>query len=219
MAKFKNILVIGLGMMGGSLCRSIKKNNVSEKISAYDINKKSLDYAFKNKMIDYVVHEFKSMPHPDLIIICTPLSSYLEIFKQILACVKNKTTITDIGSSKGKTHNKITNLIKNTNHTFLSSHPMVGSECSGIKNHSKDLYDDKVVFLIDKHHSSRTMYTKVRNFWRSMGARTYDIESKKHDLLMSQTSHIAHLMAYIFMESLPQSAIDKKSTTSSRRRY
>ena len=209
--KFKNILIIGLGMMGGSLCRSIKKNKISEKISAYDINKKSLDYAFKNKIIDFVVDDYKLIPHPDLIIICTPLSSYLDIVKQTLSCVKKKTILTDIGSSKGKTHNKIIKLVKNTNCSYLSSHPMVGSECSGIRNHEKDLYNNKVIFLIDKHHSSKSTYTKVRNFWTSTGALTYDIDSKKHDLLMSQTSHIAHLMAYIFMESLPQSTIDKKN--------
>ena len=211
MAKLKNTLIIGLGMMGGSLCRSIKNNKVSEKISAYDTNKKSLDYALKNKMIDHAVYDYKSIPNPDLIIICTPLSSYLDIVKQILASVNNKTIITDIGSSKGIIHNKVTKLVNTTNCTFLSSHPMVGSECSGIKNHTKDLYNNKVVFLIDKHRTSKATYTKVRNFWKSIGALTYDIDSKKHDLLMSQTSHIAHLMAYIFMGSLPQSAIDKKN--------
>ena len=65
MKKFKNILIIGLGMMGGSLCKSIKKNNVSEKISGYDVDVDTLEYAKNNKIIDFIVKDYDMMPHPD----------------------------------------------------------------------------------------------------------------------------------------------------------
>tara|TARA_B100000035_G_scaffold311888_1_gene322255 strand:+ start:12976 stop:13818 length:843 start_codon:yes stop_codon:yes gene_type:complete len=204
-----NILIIGLGMMGGSLCKSIKKNKISKKISAFDNNKSSITFALKNKLIDHQVTDFEKMQHPDLVILCTPLSSYLSVIKKLVSTINKKTMITDIGSSKGLLHNKIIRLVSDSNISYVSSHPMTGSEKSGIKYHRIEMFKNKVVFIVDKKSSSKIQYLKLKKFWELMGAITYDIDSKTHDLLMSQTSHIAHLMSYIFMDSLPQSIIDK----------
>jgi len=209
MIKFNNILIIGLGMMGGSLCKSIKKHKLAEKISAFDIDQDALTYALKNKFINYQVNDLGKMKHPDLIIICTPLSSYISVVKKLLLTVKKSTLVTDIGSSKGGVHRTITKLFHNSNKTFLSSHPMVGSEKSGVKFHRNDMYKNKVVFILDKDSVSRRSYTKLKNFWECIGSVTHEIDSKTHDLLMSQTSHIAHLMSYIFVKSLPQSILNE----------
>ena len=209
MPKFKNILIIGLGMMGGSLCKSIKKNKLSKKISAFDTDQDALSYALKNRIIDHKVTNLSKMEHPDLVIICTPLSSYRSIAKKILHTVKKSTLVTDIGSSKGSTHRTITKLFHDSNKSFLSSHPMVGSEKSGVKFTRSDMYKNKVVFILDKHSSSKSSYLKLKSFWESIGSITHEINSKTHDLLMSQTSHIAHLMSYIFVKSLPQSILNE----------
>ena len=76
MIKYNNILIVGLGMMGASLCKSIKKNKISKKITGFDTNSKSLDYALKNKIIDNAVSKICHIDHPDLIVLCTPVSSY-----------------------------------------------------------------------------------------------------------------------------------------------
>ena len=146
--------------MGGSLCKSIKKHKLAEKISAFDINQDALTYALKNKFINYQVNDLGKMKHPDLIIICTPLSSYISIVKKLLLTVKKSTLVTDIGSSKGGVHRTITKLFHDSNKTFLSSHPMVGSEKSGVKFHRNDMYKNKVVFIDDKDSLSRRSYIK-----------------------------------------------------------
>ena len=209
MPKFNNILIVGLGMMGGSLCKSIKKNKLAKKISAFDTDQDALSYALKNRIINYKVTDLGKMEHPDLIIICTPLSSYINIVKKILIAVKKSTLVTDIGSSKGSVHRTITKLFHNSNKCYLSSHPMVGSEKSGVKFNRKDMYKNKVVFILDKDSSSEKTYYKLKNFWESIGSITHEIDSKTHDILMSQTSHIAHLMSYIFVKSLPQSILNE----------
>ena len=209
MVKFNNILIIGLGMMGGSLCKSIKKNKLSTKISAFDTDEDALTYALKKKIINFKVTDLGKMEHPDLIIICTPLSSYLSIVKKILISVKKSTLVTDIGSSKGGVHRMVTKLFHDSNKTFLSSHPMVGSEKSGVKSNRKDMYRNKVVFILDKDRASKRSFLILKNFWESIGSVTHEIDSKTHDLLMSQTSHIAHLMSYIFVKSIPQSILNE----------
>jgi prephenate dehydrogenase len=86
---------------------------------------------------------------------------------------------------------------------------MVGSEKSGVHNNQSDMYKDKIIFLIDKSKCSHSSYILLNRFWKSLGSHTHNVTKKKHDILMSDTSHISHLMSYIFMQSLPQSIIDR----------
>ena len=76
----------------------------------------SITYALKNKLIDYQVTDFKNMQHPDLVILCTPLRSYVSVIKKLIETINKKTLITDIGSSKGAVHKKIIHLVNGTKH-------------------------------------------------------------------------------------------------------
>tara|TARA_B100001063_G_scaffold219632_1_gene223913 strand:- start:1289 stop:2137 length:849 start_codon:yes stop_codon:yes gene_type:complete len=206
--KYNNILIIGLGMMGASLCRSIRRYKISKQITGFDSNKKSLNFALKGKLIDIGISELENIDHPDLIILCTPISSYPGLTSKLSKLVTEKSLLTDIGSSKGTVHSKMYRILSKTKIDYLSSHPMVGSEKSGINNNQSDMYKNKIIFLIEKSKCSHSVYIALNDFWKSLGAQTHNITKKQHDTLMSQTSHIAHLMSYIFMQSLPQSIID-----------
>ena len=208
MKKYNNILVCGLGMMGASLCKSIKRHKIAIRISGFDDNADTLEYAQKNKIIDTAHEDLYKIDHPDLVILCTPISTYPYIIEQIIKSIKKKTTLTDIGSSKGNPHLEITKKLSKTKIDYLSSHPMVGSENSGIKYSKSNMFENKIVFIIDKMTVKQSIYSDINSFWLSIGAITHDIEKKKHDDLMAKTSHISHLMSYIFMQSLPQSVID-----------
>lgn len=208
MTKYNNILIIGLGMMGASLCKSIKKNKISKKVIGFDNNLKILDYALKNKIVDKAISKLSDTDHPELIILCTPVSSYEELTLKLSKIVIKKSILTDIGSSKGNMHNNIYKILSKTKISYLSSHPMVGSEKSGIRNYQLDMYKNKIIFLIDKSRCSNSTYKSLNNFWKSLGSLTYNLTKNQHDILMSQTSHISHLMSYIFMQSLPQSVIN-----------
>ncbi len=200
--------MIGLGMMGASLCKSIKKSKISKKITGFDTNPKSLNYALKNKIVDITISKISDIDNPDLIILCTPVSSYEGLTSKLSKLVTKKSILTDIGSSKGNIHNNIYKILSKTKISYLSSHPMVGSEKSGVQNNQSDMYKDKIIFLIDKRKCSNSTYKSLNNFWKSLGSFTYNLTKNQHDTLMSQTSHISHLLSYIFMQSLPQSIIN-----------
>jgi prephenate dehydrogenase len=208
MATLNNVLVIGLGMMGASLCSSIRKNKLSKNIIGYDLSNKNLSYAKKKRVIDEALTNISKMTNPDLIILCTPSSTYENITSEIIKYVSKKIILTDIGSSKGKVCSNIYKLTAKSKIEYLSSHPMTGSEKTGPGNLISDMFLNKVVFLIDKSKCSRSTYTKLSSFWKSLGSHTYDLDKKEHDILMSETSHISHLMSYVFMQTLPQRIID-----------
>ena len=195
-------------MMGASLCRSIKKYKISKKITGFDTNSKSLDYVLKNKIVDDAISTINDIDNPDLIILCTPVSSYEVLASKLSRLVTKKSILTDIGSSKGNIHNNIYKILSKTKISYLSSHPMVGSEKSGVQNNQSDMYKNKIIFLIDKTKCNISTYKSLNNFWKSLGSLTHNLTKNQHDALMSQTSHISHLMSYIFMQSLPQSIIN-----------
>ena len=184
MIKYNNILIVGLGMMGSSLCKSIKKYRISKKITGFDSNQKSLDYALKTKLIDTALSKLNDIEHPDLIVLCTPISTYTELISKLSKLVTKKSVLTDIGSSKGNLHNKIYKILNSTKISYLSSHPMVGSEKSGVHNNQSDMYKDKIIFLIDKSKCSHSSYISLNRFWKSLGSFTHNVTKKKHDIFM-----------------------------------
>lgn len=195
-------------MMGASLCKSIKKYKIAKKVSGFDRDLTTLNFASENKIVDIAYNTLDNLDHPDLIILCTPISAYNEITNQISKSINKKTIMTDIGSSKGNSYQKIIKKLSQSKIDYLSSHPMVGSEKSGIRFSKTNMFENKIVFIIDKNNASRSTYNDINSFWLSIGANTHNINKNQHDDLMAQTSHISHLMSYIFMESLPQSVID-----------
>jgi prephenate dehydrogenase/cyclohexadieny/prephenate dehydrogenase len=208
MTTLNNVLVIGLGMMGASLCSSIRKNKLSKNIIGYDLSKRNLNYAKKKKVIDEALISLPKINNPDLIILCSPLSTYANITSEIVKYTSKKIILTDIGSSKGKITSNIYKLIAKSKVEYLSSHPMAGSEKTGPSNLISDMFRNKVVFLIDKTKCSKSTYIRLSSFWKSLGSHTYDLDKNEHDILMSETSHISHLMSYVFMHTLPQRIIN-----------
>ena len=80
-------------MMGASLCKSIKKNKISKTITGFDTNSKSLDYALKNKIVDNAILKICHINHPDLIILCTPVSSYEQLTLKLSKIVIKKSIL------------------------------------------------------------------------------------------------------------------------------
>ena len=115
--------IIGLGFMGGSLAKSLKKSNKVKEILAYDTNFNSLKNAYNDKVIDdYCLDIDKKFEECDFIFICTPVSYITEYAKKLEKIVKPDCIITDMGSTK---RNIIEN-VKMLDIEFIGAHPMVG---------------------------------------------------------------------------------------------
>jgi prephenate dehydrogenase/cyclohexadieny/prephenate dehydrogenase len=106
-----------------------------------------------------------------------------------------KTIITDIGSSKEKSHNVIKENLKR-GISWTSSHPIAGSEVSGPVHGKKDLFLDKWCILIRESNTNQKHLSILRKFWTKIGSKISIMSSKKHDLVFSMTSHLPHLIAY-----------------------
>ena len=192
----KNILIIGCGLIGSSVLRAISKNKIAKKVFVYEKSKTNISKIKKLKLPCTILTNFKeAVPNVDLIIVCTPLSEYKGIILKLNKYLSPKTIITDVGSSKEKSHDVIKKTLKK-GISWTSSHPIAGSEVSGPEHGNKDLFLNKWCILIKEKDTNRKHLSILSKFWKKIGSRVSIMNSKKHDVIFSMTSHLPHLIAY-----------------------
>jgi len=192
----KNILIIGCGLIGSSLLRSIGNKKIAKKIFIYEKSKSNILKIKKLKLPCKVTNDLKKIiPNLDLIIFCTPLGEYEKIILKINKYLLPKTIITDVGSSKEKSMEMIKRKLKK-GIFWTSSHPIAGSEVSGPEHGVKNLFLNKWCILIKEKNTNKKHLKILEKFWKKIGSRVAIMDSKKHDTVFSITSHLPHLIAY-----------------------
>ena len=193
---FKKVCVIGCGLIGSSLARAIKKNNLSTKIVSSNrsdaVNKKVIEL----KIVDDSSSDTKKMVNgSDLIVIATPLSSYENVISKIKNSLKNGTILTDVGSVKENIINLVEKAVPE-NISWISSHPIAGTEESGPEMGFSELFENRWCILTPSKKAKEKDIKLLETFWKKIGSKVDIMEAKQHDYILSVTSHIPHLIAY-----------------------
>ena len=197
----KNILIIGCGLLGSSLLRKISKNKIAKKIFIYEKSRSHILQIKKLKLKGTIVNQLEDgIKQSDLIILCTPMSSYKKIILKMNNFLKQDHIITDVGSAKKESF-KIINTFLKKNISWTSSHPITGSEVSGPMYGRHDLFDNKWCVLIKDKNTNKNHLLKLKIFWKSIGSKTVEMDTEKHDKIFSITSHLPHLIAYNLVKS------------------
>ncbi len=197
----KNILIIGCGLLGSSLLRRIFKKKIAKKIFVYEKSKKNIQKFKRLKLPGTLVKNLDSaVPQSSLIILCTPMSEYKNIIFKLNKNLDSKHIITDIGSSKLKSERIINKNLKKKI-TWISSHPIAGSEVSGPEFGKQDLFEKKWCVLIKGKKSNKKHLNLLSSFWKKIGSKIVIMTPEKHDKIFSMTSHLPHLVAYNLVKS------------------
>tara|TARA_B110000003_G_scaffold250797_1_gene264125 strand:+ start:2736 stop:3632 length:897 start_codon:yes stop_codon:yes gene_type:complete len=192
----KSILIVGCGLIGSSLLRAIIKKKLSKNIYVYEKSKLNISKIKKLKLTCKIISDLKNIiPKLDLIIFCTPMSEYEKIILKINKYLLPKTIITDVGSTKQNSLSLIKKKLKK-GIPWTSSHPISGSEVSGPDFGDSSLFLNKWCILIKEKNSNKKHLTYLKEFWKKIGSKVIIMDSKKHDIIFSMTSHLPHLIAY-----------------------
>ena len=191
-----NLLIIGCGLIGSSILRACSKKKVVKNIFVKEKSKLNIKKLkrLKNKFI--IVNDLEQIiPKMDLVIICTHMSEYEKIISSINKYLNVKTILTDVASSKEKII-KISNKKLKKGISWISSHPISGSEVSGPEHGSENLFNNKWCILIKQKKTNIKNLKMLSKFWKRLGSKIVIMDAKKHDLIFSLTSHLPHLIAY-----------------------
>ena len=196
-----NLLIIGCGLIGSSILRASSKNKIAKNIF---IKEKSITNIKKLKKIKgkfKIVENFKNIiSDMDLIIIATHLSEYEKIIGSINKKLSHKTILTDVGSSKENNY-KIAKKKLKRGISWISSHPISGSEVSGPEHGDANLFNDRWCILIKEKKTDKNKLKVLSKFWKKLGSKVVIMDAKKHDIIFSLTSHLPHLIAYNLIQT------------------
>lgn len=188
------IAFIGLGLIGGSVAKSIRKAHPDYRLLAYDTDREALASAVQNQVIDAVCEaKDQRFASCDYIFLCAPVAynlSYLGYFKDI---IKDTCILTDVSSVKGIIHEEVKKLQLESN--FIGGHPMAGSEKSGYPNSSDRLLENAYYILTPSGEISLDKLTSYTELVTSMGAIPLVLTSEEHDYITAGVSHLPHIIA------------------------
>jgi prephenate dehydrogenase len=197
----KNILIIGCGLLGSSVLRSIHKNKLADKVYIYENSKKNISRIKNLKLPGKVVSSLKeAVTKSNFIIFCTPMSEYKNIIMKINNYISPNTLITDVGSSKIESSKIIKKFLKK-GIAWTSSHPIAGSEVSGPQHGKSNMFEGRWCILIKEKNTIKKNLNFLKKFWEKIGSKVTIMSPEKHDKIFSITSHLPHLIAYNLVKS------------------
>ena len=206
----KNILIIGCGLIGSSVLRAAHSQKISKNIYIYEKSKKNILLIKKLKIGFKIINKFNNINiNFDLVIFCTPMSQYSKIISKINKFLTNETIVTDVGSTKELSTKNVKKQLKR-DITWIPSHPIAGSEVSGAKYGDKNLFKKKWCILIKEKNIKKKHLSKLKSFWKKLGAKVIMMNPKEHDMVFSITSHLPHLIAYNLVKTATDFEKEKK---------
>ena len=202
-SSFKNILVVGLGLIGGSILKTIKELNVPLVVYGLDLDETVTIKANNIGLINNADNQLKKIEEDCLIVFCVPSLSIEKAFELIEGSFHDEKVIfTDTFSSKSKLLEFLESNTK-VEERFIMSHPIAGSEKSGLANYNSLLFKDKLVVLSSLNEDENNQkLNRVKNFWELLGSKVSILDPVEHDRVFSRTSHLPHVIAFALMHYL-----------------
>ena len=192
----KSILILGLGLIGGSLAKAIKESELEYRIYAYDPDQLSLENALNDKSIDEAVDEIETILQIEdlsLIMLCSSIDKTIENLK-FLKAIDEKTLFVSLASSLSSINDFVESEgIKN----ILFTHPI-----SGYENASPNLFNQKNVISVNVNDLQENQTHEIEKIWSSIGSNIINMSLDDHERFLMFTSHLPHLIAYTTMLSI-----------------
>ena len=190
----KTIGFIGLGLIGGSIAKAIRKFHPDYHILAYARHKETLAAALNSGVIDGVLEkEDERYKICDYVFLCAPVEYNIEYLKYLKTVISDSCIITDAGSVKGPIHEAVEKL--EMDHCFIGGHPMAGSERSGFSNSSDHLLENAYYILTPGGQVSLNKLTEFSELVDSLGAIPMVLTAEEHDFITAGVSHLPHIIA------------------------
>ena len=200
----RKIVVIGTGLMGGSLGMAIRRRKLAREVVGMDSDPAALINAEKLRAIDRAGEDRKrEIQGADLVVLATPVGQFEKLAIELKSHLLHKIVVTDVGSVKGGILEKIEDQLLPEG-LFVGGHPIAGREKSGVKAASPDLFDGAQCILSCTSRTDKKALEFVKSLWEAVGSRVTVMDPVKHDHILGAVSHLPHVVAYALVTLLLQ---------------
>jgi prephenate dehydrogenase len=197
------ITIIGVGLIGGSLARSLKERNLAKVVFGYGRDQARLKDAQKLNVIDQFSTSIEeAIVGAEIIVIATPVGTFQSILGEIEPLVTDNVIITDVGSTKTDIVNSVRSVLRAKSNCFIPAHPIAGKERSGFEVSDSMLFDGKKVIITPQDNNSYDSIKVIEGMWKGVGAEVDFMSSESHDNLLGMTSHLPHMLAFSLVNYL-----------------
>jgi prephenate dehydrogenase len=199
----KQLTIIGVGLIGGSLARALKRAGAVGEIVGSGRDAAHLQRAQALGVIDRVETDMAAaVKGADIVLVAAPVGAMESIFSVIAPSLSADTILTDAGSTKASVVEAARAAFGELPPNFVPGHPIAGTEKSGVEASFAELYDGRRVILTPTENSAPAAVKAVREMWQQAGAEVVETTVEHHDEVLAATSHLPHLLAFSLVDTL-----------------
>jgi prephenate dehydrogenase len=191
---YLNLGVVGTGLIGGSI--ALAGSRAGYRVTFYEPASCPVETVLNGAVRATSLDDVASSS--DLIFIATPVSSIASVAEHLAPYVKAGAIVSDVASVKGPFFNRVSEIFKGRCF-YIPSHPMAGSEKSGLEAARVNLFESAVTIISSDLCQDKEVVERLAHFWREAGSIPLFVDVPTHDRLVAAVSHLPHLLAAILM--------------------
>jgi len=189
----KKIVIVGVGLIGGSLAIQLHEKKLSSKLIGVDANPDHAKQAIELELVDEIMNLDDAIAASDVIILAIPVDKLVDLLPPLMDKIDNQIVI-DLGSTKSQSIEAIKNHPKRGR--YVATHPMWGTEYSGPQAAVRGAFENKAVIICNAEDSDADALEWVKGMYKKIGMHLLEMEAKAHDLHAAYISHISHITSF-----------------------
>ena len=202
---FKQLGLIGCGLMGGSFALAMKQAGLVDRVIGYSKSPSTTEKAKQLGVIDQAAESaLLAVSGADVVLLAVPVAATEPTFKAIRHLVSPHTLFMDVGSTKRDVVDAARRALKDRIGAFVPAHPIAGKELSGVQHADAQLYREQQVILTPLPQTRPELVEKARALWGALGARVRVMTPEAHDAAFAAVSHFPHLLAFAYFTGILQ---------------
>jgi prephenate dehydrogenase len=201
------MVVVGVGLIGGSLALDARKRGLVGEIIGVGRGEANLRFAKRQGIVDrYVTTEADIPEDTDLLMMATPVQTTVALTKEFLPHLGSGCVISDVGSVKAEIVRGMEKLLPSTI-PFVAGHPIAGGEQWGARAAKADLFLGHRCILTPTKRTDAVALRKIASLWRKVGAKVEMMDPETHDRVLGIISHLPHVLVYALVNALARTQV------------
>jgi prephenate dehydrogenase len=193
---WKKVTLIGVGLLGGSLGLALRQRRLADSVIGFVRRTASVTECEKRRAVDLATTDVRqAVSGAELVVLCTPIAQMGPLVEQMLPRLEPGAIVTDVGSVKASLVDVLEPKLRAVGAYFVGSHPMAGSEKTGVAAARGDLFHRAVCVVTPTRESNRPAVRRVIALWKALGSSVLQLSPELHDAMVSRSSHLPHVVA------------------------
>ena len=199
---FNKVVIIGVGLLGGSLARDIRQHKLARNIVGVVRSQSTAQYALKEQVVDETQPLEQALEGADLIVLATPMQVMLPLLASCAHLISPHAIVSDVGSVKTDLYAQLSATQPQLLKQFVLAHPIAGGESSGVRASKAGLFVNKHLIITNTNEVSNSAVKAVSELWQAIGAKVIAMSLHEHDAIFAKTSHLPHVVAFSLVNYL-----------------